>query len=232
VFEKQKPMQVNPLNPTNLCPDQIAAAFDMCERPVKRLLRDYFVQFDREFIRKGKGPVVMEDGKPRPLLVSEIPKEYSDQAGLLKMIHGDSSKNLVDTEMFTPDSLLKIPSGTGHLTIPQKKNEDGTTALWSIDIHLRKPTAKFDYDMLNAFAKEAPDPEAAAKMARELISAFVPSSIFIFNLLKSKNQVMETLRLNCSNDAIYIEDARCDIVPNRVLIVRIAKDQDMMIDTE
>jgi len=223
---------MNPLNPTNLDSSQISAAFGMSERPVKRLLRDYFVQFDRAFIRKGKGPIVNEDGKPRPLLVSEIPDDYADMGGMLKMIHGDSSKNEIDTSAFAPDSLLKIPDATGHLTLPQKLNDDGTTSLWNLDIHLRKPTAKFDYEMLKTFASGADNPEMAEKEVRSLIAGFVPSCIFIFNLLKSKNDVMKTLRLNCTQDAIYIEDARCDIVPNKVLLIRLSKGDDMLIGDE
>ena len=223
---------MNPLNPGNLSKEQISAAFVMVERPIKRLLRDYFVQFDREFIRKGKGAMVMDDGQARPLRVDEIPKDYTDMAGMMRMIHGDDSKNLMDTSLFTPDSLLKIPPGTGHLTLPQKLNEDGTTSMWSLDLHLRKPSAKFDYKMMQTFAKDAPDPEAAAKTIRELVIAFVPSCVFIFNLLKSKNEVMQTLRLSCSEDAIYIEDARCQIVPNRVLIVTLAYKKDELLTDE
>jgi len=223
---------MNPLNPNNLSPQQISAAFGMSERPVKRLLRDYFVQFDRAFVRKGKGPIVIENGVQRPLLISEIPDDYADMGGMLKMIHGDSSKNEIDTTAFAPDSLLKIPDVTGHLTLPQKLNDDGTTSLWNLDIHLRKPTAKFDYDTLKSFAAGADNPEMAETEVRSLITGFVPSCIFIFNLLKSKNDVMNTLRLNCTKDAIYIQDARCDIVPNKVLLIRLSKGEDMVIESE
>lgn len=223
---------MNPLNPTNLDSSQISAAFTMVERPVKRLLRDYFVQFDRESVRNGNGPRVIEDEVERALRMDELPQDYIDMGGMLKLIHGDESKNEIDTSLFKPDSLLKIPASVGHLTVPQKRNDDGTTTLWGMDLHLRKPSAKFDYEMLKTFAKDAPDPDAAAKTVRELIIGFVPSSIFIFNLLKSKNEVMQTLRLNCTGDAIYIEDARCVIVPNRVLIVRLAKKGDELLTDE
>lgn len=247
-------MLTNPLNPQNLSPEQISAAFGMCERPVKRLLRDYFVQFDSSCIRKGKGPKIYvgepikdeptedlmnqsdKDPKDRinPLEIKrdtrptvdlpreKIPIEYTDIAGMLKMIHGDAKKNQIDTDMFMPDSLLKIPSGTGHLTVPQKKNDDGTMTMWSLDLHLRNPDAKFDKESIRQFCLDTENVSAAQKGISELIVGFLPSSYFIFNLLRSKNSVMDTLYLATDDHRIFIKDTRFDIVPNKILMVKLA----------
>ncbi len=199
--------------------EQIASAFGLTERPVKRLIRDYFVQFDRSFIRKGQGPKIGDQDLP----TDQIPQEYSEIAGMLKLVHGDATKNKLDTEIFTPDSLLKIPERTGHLGIPQKKNEDGSIAMWAFVLHLRNATDTFNKQHFIDFCNGTPDPKAATETVANMLKGFYPAAHFVFGLLKSKNTVMNTLTLVCRDDKIFIQDSRFNISPNKCLIVKLEK---------
>jgi len=210
--------------------EAIASAFGVTERPIKRLIRDYFVQFDAEYIKKGKGPVLKNGSK---LKVSEVPKEYADMAGMLKLIHSDSSKNMFDTNNMKPDSLMKIPPSMGHLTIPQCKNADGTISMWALDLHLRNKDAVFDRSVLTEFcAKAEPDAATAETLVLKILGGFFPSCVFVFDLIKSKNPVMATLTLayNQTSHSIIIEDSRFPIAPNKRLVVKMAKKDDIKED--
>jgi len=203
-----------------LNPNQIKAAFGLCDRPVKRLIRDYFVQFDKKFVKKGKGPV-LKNGEKLPS--TEIPKEYSDQGGIMKLVHGDSSKNEFDTGMLSFDSILKIPDGCGHLTVP-KKLEDGGIEIWTLGLHLRGSDATFDTEHLKEFSKTSDDPEKMESLILQLAAGFYPSATIVFNYLKMKHVEMKTLNLgyNASSGAIVITDDRFpNLQPNARLIVQL-----------
>lgn len=206
---------------------QIMATFGLCERPLKRLIRDYFVQFDSLAIKKGFGPKTkLGDPIPKNL----IPQDYLDLAGMMRMVHGDGTKNTIDTSKFTPDSLLKIPAENAHLSIPQKTNADGSISIWGIDLHLRNGDAVFDKEAVQKFCAEAePDPNTAAQKIMPIIGGFFPSTNFIFELLKSKNKEMKTLKLaiNPHTNVMYIEDTQFpNILPNKVLVVKFKKKGD------
>jgi hypothetical protein len=146
------------------------------------------------------------------------------------MVHGDGSKNTIDTSKFAPDSLLKIPSDNAHLSIPQKTNSDGTVTVWGVDLHLRNSNIVFDKEAVKTFCASAePDPDTAAQKILPIIGGFFPSTTFIFNLLKSKNSEMKTLQLamNPQTNVMYIEDSLFPgIAPNRVLVVKFVKKGD------
>lgn len=204
---------------------QIAATFGLCERPLKRLIRDYFVQFDPDAVKKGFGPKT-KLGEP----ITNIPKEYADLGGMMRLVHGDGSQNKIDTSKFAPSSLLKIPAENAHLSIPQKTNPDGTVTIWSLDLHLRGPDAVFDKEAVKTFCNGAePDPDTAAQKIMPMIGGFYPSATFIFDLLKSKNSEMATLKLamNPHTNVLCIEDSRFpSIAPNRVIVVKFVKKGD------
>lgn len=211
-------------------PQAIASAFGVCERPLKRLIRDYFVQFDAEYIKNGKGPVLKNGSK-----LSEIPKEYADIGGMLKLIHSDESKNAFDTKNMTPDSLMKIPASMGHLTIPQRKNEDGTISMWALDLHLRGKNSVFDKKVLEEFCSKAePDAATAETIVVKILGGFFPSCVFVFDLIKSKNPVMKTLTLayNQNSHSIVIEDSRFPVAPNKRLVVKMAKKENIREEQE
>lgn len=211
-----------------LSPEQISSTFGLCERPVKKLIRDYFVQFDPAFIKKGKGPV-MKNGVR--LAIHEVPKEYIDTAGMLKMVHTDPKKNLIDSSRLTPDSLLKIPENMAHLSLAQKKNADGSISVWGLDLHLRDASAKFDKESLAEFCKDAePDPATGETYALRLMGGFLPAATFIFNLLKTKNKVLETLDLayHPGKYTLMITDTRFpNLAPNKCLVIKLTKKEDM-----
>lgn len=206
---------------------QIMATFGLCERPLKRLIRDYFVQFDSAAIKKGLGPRT-KLGELIPK--SAIPQDYSDLAGMMRMVHGDGTKNTINTSKFTPDSLLKIPPDNAHLSIPQKTNPDGTVSIWGVDLHLRSPDSVFNKEAVQTFCAEAePDPDTAAQKILPIIGGFFPSTNFVFELLKSKNKEMKTLKLaiNPLTNVMYIEDTQFpNIAPNKVLVVKFSKKGD------
>lgn len=204
-----------------LNPEQIKASFGLCERAVKRLIRDYFVQFDEKFIARGKGPV-LKNGKP--LDPALIPQEYKDQAAIMKLVHGNSERNQFDTTMLKFDSLLKIPDTAGHLTVPLFKVGADEPEIWTLGLHLGAANAAFDKTILEEFAKLSVNPEQMQTLVLQLMGGFYPSASVVFDFLKKQHTNMQTLSLgyNQSVGAIVLIDNRFPgLVPNKRLIVKL-----------
>lgn len=196
-----------------LSPEQIKAAFAICSRPVKLLLKEYFVQFSKGTAKLKNGNKVSSD---------DIPKEYVDQGKIMEMVTGNSKNDLMDTSMFDFNSLLRIPDGAGYLDVPKTEKEN-----WQLTLELGGYKRKFDQQSLEKFKDGAkPDAEAAHRRTMELMMGFYPSARVVFDYLRIQNEVMKTLALtyNPGRSTIVISDSK---FPNlkaiKVLYVKLQK---------
>ena len=194
------------LGQQQLSNDQIKAAFAICARPVKLLLKEYFIQFS-------KGTAKLKNGNK--ISKEEIPKAYIDQGKIMEMT------DIMDTSMFDFNSLLSIPTGAGHLSVWKKEEDE-----WYIDLRLGGYKRKFDKKTLDEFKDGAkPTPEDAHRRVMELMMGFYPSARVVFDYLRKKNiDIMKTLALtyNAGSSTIIVSDTLIQgLRANKVLYVKL-----------
>jgi hypothetical protein len=188
-----------------LSPDQIKASFAICARPIKLLIREYFVQFSKGTAKFKNGEKVSKD---------KIPKEYVDQGKIMEMVTGEN-------KAFDFNSLLNIPNAAGHLSVWKKEDDE-----WTLDLTLGGHKRKFDMKKFEEFKEGGmPTPEDAHRRAMELMMGFYPSARVVFDYLRKKNSdIMQTIALtyNPGTSTIVISDNRFpNLRAGKVLYVKL-----------
>ncbi len=188
-----------------LTPEQIKAAFAICLRPVKLLIKEFFVQFSNGTAKLKNGNIVPND---------KIPEGYLDQGKLMEMD--------IDTSMFDFNSLLRIPDSAGYLEVGKKENN-----MWKLTLELGGYKRTFDKKTLDEFKEGAePTPEDAHRRVMELMMGFYPSARVVFDYLKTQNPIMKTLTLTYNPGActIIISDSQFPgLRAGKVLYVKLAE---------
>ena len=185
-------------NQAKLTPDQISAAFGLCERPIKLLVRDYLLQFQEKTLTLSNGEVLKR---------RNYPKGYHDQAVVLNM-------DLV-TKGMTFESLHKIPDGQGHLTIPRfmkgvDEDTPGPVEVWNVGLHIEKGMRGINMSAIDEFCKDTTDPDEQKTVMGGCMGGFFGAANVVFDFLKIKNPEMATLRLGMKlpHKCIVIEDTQ------------------------
>lgn len=183
-----KTAKINMLG-NQLTPEQIKAAFAICARPVKLLIKEFFVQFSQGTAKLKNGNIVSND------LIS---KAYIDQGKIMDIG--------IDTSMFDFNSLLRIPDSAGYLEVAKRENE-----IWKLSLEMGGHKHMFDKKILDEFKEGAePTPEDAHRRVMELMMGFYPSARVVFDYLKTQNTIMKTLTLtyNPGSCTIIISDSQ------------------------
>ena len=180
-----------------LTPDQIQAAFGLCERPVKLLIRDYLLQFKEKSLTLVNGETLKR---------RNYPKGYNDQAVVLDMD--------LETKGMTLESLHKIPDGQGHLTVPRfmkgEGEEPGPVEVWDVGLHIENGIRGINMSAIDKFCEGTTDPDEQKTVMGGCMGGFFGAATVVFDFLKLKNPEMASLRLGMKlpQKCIVIEDVQ------------------------